>query len=213
MANKYLPHYIIKDKEGKIWIATSGEGILQCRFNSKNELQIEKQFTENDGLNNLHYLTLLADKDNNIWAGSSRGISVIGRSGKYSNKVLNFDETDGFIKAGYSYIRLKQLSDSSIWAATTFGVTSFKPDHIAISDVQPVVYITGIRQIETNNFIADSVFKQPAEKNKFSYLNNSFHFDFTALDYANQENMRYYYKLEGLDSGWKNSGNLRCVEF
>lgn len=55
-------NYLLKDKEGKVWVAAPGEGILQCAFTKDNKLEIEQQFTETDGLNTLHYLTLLADK-------------------------------------------------------------------------------------------------------------------------------------------------------
>ncbi|MBC7886985.1 MAG: histidine kinase [Ferruginibacter sp.] len=206
-------NFLIKDKEDNVWIATSGEGILQCMFNKKNELEIIKQYTENDGLNSLHYLTLLADTENNIWAGSSKGISVIVRQGRFKNRVLNFDESDGFLKAGYSYIRLQQLSNGSIWAVTVFGFTSFRPGQLLPSTVSPVVYITGVRLIENNQVISPKTFMQYPSHNTFIYADNSFNFSFTAIDYANQENIRYYYKLEGLDTNWTNSGGLRSIGF
>ncbi|MEO6723003.1 MAG: two-component regulator propeller domain-containing protein [Ferruginibacter sp.] len=205
-------NFIIKDQQENVWIATSGEGILQCVFNKQNELEIIKQYTENDGLNSLHYLTVLADKENNIWAGSSKGISVIGKSGKFKDRVLNFDESDGFIKPGYSYMRLQQVSDGSIWAVTTFGFTSFQPAQLSPSTIAPLVYLTNIRLIKNSQSITTS-FTESAETNKFIHSDNSLNFNFTALDYADQANIRYYYKLEGLDTNWKNSGNLRSISF
>lgn len=207
-------NFMITDQENKIWIATAGEGILQCVFNNNNELEIVKQFTQNDGLNSTHYLALLADKDNNIWAGSSRGISVIGRKGNYNYRILNFDESDGFIKAGYSYIRLLQTADTTIWVATVFGCTSFKPHQLLMTEISPLVYITGIQQIERNKVIADKTsIPQSSVISEFGFEENSFNFTFTAIDYANLENIRYYYKLEGLDSNWTNAGNLRSISF
>lgn len=206
-------NFLIQDKEGKVWIATSGEGILQCAFDPKNELKIIKQYTDADGLNSRHYLTLLADKENNIWAGSSKGISVIGRSGNFNRRVLNFDESDGFIKPGYSYMRLHQAKDSSIWAVTVFGFTSFQPRLLSPSTVAPLVYITGIRLIKNNQPFSPDSFVKYAKKNEFIYANNSLNFNFTALDYADQANIHYYYKLDGLDTNWKNSNNLRSISF
>jgi two-component system, LytTR family, sensor kinase len=201
-------NFIIKDKEDNVWIAASGEGILQCVFNKKNELEIVRQFTEDDGLNTLHFLTLLADKENNIWAGSSKGLTFIGQNGKHKDRILNFDESDGFIKAGYSYIRLYEDSYSNIWAATTFGFLSFKPDQLLISNSSPAVYITHIREIKGSRTVKEFI-----GNNQFSYGNNSFNFSFTALGYANQENIRYYYKLNGLDTNWVNAGNQRSISF
>lgn len=204
---------MIKDKEDTVWIAASGEGIFQCAFNHRHELEIIRQFTEADGLNTLHYLTLLADADNNIWAGSSKGISVIGRRNKFKDRMLHFDESDGFIRPGYSSIRLYQQGDSTIWAATVFGLTSFNPVNLLPSGTPPKVYITGIRQIKKNQFINENALQHPDGANQFSYSDNSFNFNFVANDYTNQENMRYYYKLDGLDTSWVNSGSLRSISF
>lgn len=206
-------NFLIRDKEDKIWIATSGNGILQAVFNSQNELEIVKQFSENDGLNSNHYLTLLADIDNNIWAGSSKGLTLIGQQDKYKNRILNFDESDGFIKAGYSYIRLAQASNGTIWAATVFGITSFNPLQLNLSDAPPVVYITSVRQIERNNSGNDKILDDVTGKSIYSSSDNSFSFTFTAMDYVNQENIRYYYKLDGLDTNWTSTGNLRNISF
>jgi len=206
-------NYIIKDKEGYIWMAAGGEGILQCSFNGKNEPELINQFTEKDGLNTSNFLSLLADSDNNIWAGSSKGISLIGRNGKYSGRVMNFDEPDGFIKPGYSYIRLYQAKDKRIWAVTMFGIASFLPDQLGSTDTAPFIYISGIRQMEKNQAQADQSDTSTFSRKVFSYNNNSFTFSFAALDYANQEDMRYYYRLEGLDTNWRNSGDQRSVSF
>ncbi len=206
-------NYLIKDKAGIVWIAAAGQGILKCGFTKKNELEIIKQFTENDGLNTLHYLNLLADAENNIWAGSSKGLSFIGQNGGNKDRILNFDESDGFIKPGYSYLRLFQAGDSSIWAATSLGFTSFKPGQLLVSHTSPTVYITGMRKIKTSRLSPDKNFAPYPAKNRFRYSDNSFNFSFTALDYANQENIRYYYKLDGLDTNWTNAGNQRSISF
>lgn len=209
LSNKQLViNFLLKDAAGNIWLATSGEGILKCVFNKKNELEIVKQFTQADGLNTLHYLTLLADKENNIWAGSSKGITFLGQQEKNKGRVLNFDESDGFINPGYSYIRLYQDSTGQIWAATTLGITSFNPPQLLSAYAAPVVYITGVRQIKTNNLV-----NYPGQNHRFTYKENSFSFNFTALDYANQEGVRYYYKLDGLDTNWVNGDALRSISY
>jgi two-component system, LytTR family, sensor kinase len=199
---------IVSDKAGSVWIATDDEGILQCMFTKNNELELARQYTESDGLNTLHYLTILADKDDNIWAGSSKGLTFIGRTGKYKGHLLHFDESDGFIRPGYYYINLYQDRQGTIWAGTTFGFISFQPTEAFLSSNAPVIYITGIRQIKANEFVKD-----PAATDRFAHNNNSFHFGYTALDYANQASIRYYYKLEGLDTNWVNAGSQRSISY
>ncbi|MBC7935550.1 MAG: histidine kinase [Rhizobacter sp.] len=205
-------NFLIKDKEDKIWIATAGNGIMQASFDGGNGLQILKKFTENDGLHSSHYLTLLADKDNNIWAGSSNGVTVIGQTKQFTSRIINFNESDGFIKAGYNYIQLKQAANGMIWAATTFGITAFDPEKINYSSAPPLVYITGVRQIERNNPVIEKPSHPYPPGYEFEASDNSFHFNFTAADYASQD-IKYYYRLDGLDTAWTSAGNQRDIGF
>jgi hypothetical protein len=196
---------LIKDADNTVWIATDGEGILKCVFNN-NKLEVVRQFTETDGLNTSHYLSLLADNENNIWAASPKGLTFIGQ-GKHKDNILNFDQWDGFTKPGYNAISLYQARDSVIWAGTTFGFTSFKPGATFLSAASPVIYINDIKQIKNRDVITDS------SSNIYAYNNNSFNFSFAALDYANQQNIQYFYKLDGLDTNWINAGGLRSVTY
>jgi hypothetical protein len=75
------------------------------------------------------------------------------------------------------------------------------------------VYISGITQPNRKQLTAGSSATSFPVNNQFSYSANSFNFNFAALDYSNQENIRYYYKLEGLDTSWVNSGSLRSISF
>lgn len=199
---------IVKDNDKNVWIATDGEGILKCVFSKENTLVIVKHFTETDGLNTLHYISLLTDKENNIWAGSPKGLTFIGGEGKYKDNILNFDQSDGFTKPGYYSLILYQDRDSTIWAGSSFGFISFKPDTFFLSAASPRMFITGIRQIKSNELITGS-----HSGNSYSYHNNSFNFSFLALDYTNQEGMRYYYKLEGLDTNWVNGNEVRSISY
>jgi two-component system, LytTR family, sensor kinase len=199
---------IIKDSKKNVWIAADEEGILKCAFDKNNTLQIVKQFTKADGLNTVHYISLLADNENNIWAGSLVGLTFIGQQGNYSGKVMNFDQADGFTKPGYNSVTLYQEKNNTIWAGTTFGFVSFTPGTALLSAAPPLVYITGIRQTKNNSLITDS-----SGYNSYSYNNNSFNFSFSALDYANQNDIQYLYQLAGLDTDWIAAGNLRSVTY
>jgi two-component sensor histidine kinase len=82
------------------------------------------------------------------------------------------------------------------------------PDEFFLSAAFPQMYITGIRQREKSGAINDL-----SGSNKFSYRNNSFNFSFVALDYASQKSIRYFYKLDGLDTNWVSAGSLRSVSY
>lgn len=196
--------------DGSVWIATSGQGILKCIFKNDTALQLIKQYRENEGLNTNLFLNLLVDHRQNIWAASAKGISLIGLGGEQKGSILNFDEADGFLKTGYNNIKLYQENDSTIWAVTTLGITSFNPYKLFLTGNHPVVFITAVNTLKTNNKISIS---DTVSSSAFSNGNNSFTFSYTAVDYANQESVVYYYRMLGADTNWQYAGSNRSVTF
>lgn len=204
---------IIKDRTGTVWMATEGDGILQCRFNSDHRPAVTAQYNDKNGAGSQYYLTLLADNKNNIWAGSSKGITFIGQDAGNSGRVLNFSEADGFIKTGYNYIQLYQDKKGLIWAATIFGIASFDPAEITLPAKALPVYITSVSSLKSGLYLADTSILHANAPEKFAWHNNALGFAFTALDYANAANLAYYYRLDGLDSNWIANGNQRSINY
>ncbi|MEN9571430.1 MAG: hypothetical protein RL172_2661 [Bacteroidota bacterium] len=200
--------------DGSLWIATAGEGVLHCRFGPGHQLQLIKQYDETAGFNTRLFLHLLVDKDDNIWAASAKGLSYIGRNGLYAGRVLNFEEEDGFIQPGYASIKLCQADDGAIWASTTMGIVSFNPVQLFLSGSVPKVYITAVSQLRKellqdniDTLLAASA-NQPV---KWAYNNSAVGFDYMAIDFANQQSLIYYYKMDGVDSSWITAGKNRTV--
>ena len=125
---------------------------------------------------------------------------------------LNYSATQ-VVLSKESSVRLYQAKDKRIWAVTVFGIASFLPDKPGSTETAPFIYISGIGLIEKNKVQANKPDSSLLLNKEFNYLHNSFTFSFAALDYANQEGMRYYYRLEGLDTNWRNSGDQRSVSF
>lgn len=201
-------------KDNTVWIVTAGDGIICCRFDEKNKLQLVKQYNEKDGLNTLQFLDLFIDKEDNIWAGSVKGLTFIGRKGQYKNKLVNFSEADGFIKPGYYSMKLYQDKKGEIWAGTSNGICSFMPDELFLSAAVPKIYLTAVDFLKAKkkSVNIDSLVASGKQQNfSLPYFNNSLNFHFTAIDDEGTKGMQYYYRMDGLDSNWINGGNIRSV--
>lgn len=201
-------NFIIKDRKNDIWIASNGDGIFHCKFDHQMKPVIFRHLEIKDGLNSLNYNTLLADRADNIWAGSSGGITFIGQKDGQTGKVVNFDKSDGFIAPGYSNIALYEDADSTIWVTTTFGIASFKPLQLFESFTAPMVYIENIRGLKSGDSVDIN-----SGSGSFKWNNNSFSIEYTALNYTDQEGIQYYYRLDGVDTNWINAGSNRSVSF
>jgi len=70
-------HCIIQDKDGNLWLGTTGEGVY--RYDGKEFTQ----FTEKDGLSNNKVWSILEDNLGNIWFGTDDGVS------KYDGRTIS----------------------------------------------------------------------------------------------------------------------------
>ncbi len=70
-------HCIIQDKDGNIWLGTTGEGVY--RYDGKEFTQ----FTEKDGLSSNTVWSIIEDKLGNIWFGTGNGVS------RYDGKTIS----------------------------------------------------------------------------------------------------------------------------
>jgi signal transduction histidine kinase/ligand-binding sensor domain-containing protein len=207
---------IKKDQPGNVWITTGGEGLLHCAFNEQGKLETIRKYSERDGLNTSTFMNILPARDGNIWVSSPRGISFIGLSGPNKNRVLNFDEKDGFIKSGYNNLILYQDKKGVIWGGCSKGLTSFNPDSIVISVKKPLVYIAGIGLLNSKESIiafADSMKDNLPANLSLPYDKNSVHISYTSVEFNNSKALRYFYQLVGFDTGWIYGRNERNVSY
>ncbi|MGO4920984.1 two-component regulator propeller domain-containing protein [Maribacter spongiicola] len=70
---------IIQDKEGLIWIATYGEGLL--KYNGTDLKKYKHDDSDSSSINNSIVNTLFIDSNDNIWVGSNEGLN------KYDKKL------------------------------------------------------------------------------------------------------------------------------
>ena len=207
---------IKKDRKGNVWLATGGEGLIQCRFNSLSNLEIIRQYTERDGLNTSTLMNILPAKDGNIWVSSPKGLSFIGMEDQVKNKILNFDEKDGFLKSGYNNLTLFQDKKGIVWAGCSKGLISFNPDSILVSLKKPPIYITGLNLLnskEAVTFFSDSLKEAIPVNLSLPYNNNSIQISYTSIEFNNSNSLRYYYQLVNFDTGWVYANNERTINY
>ena len=223
VSNKLVP-YALKNKmipvtsmrqapDQTYWIATAGEGILHVRFKGNDQLDILDQYSMADGLSSAHFLDLLIDQGGNIWAASTGGLSFIGLHGKYSRRVLNFNSDDGYLHKGYSSIRLAQDHTGQIWAGSSQGTTSFNPQQLFLAEKHPDVILNAVDFLNGSLPVSATDSVLTLANPHFKYNNNAISFSFGAIDFSNQSAVQYYYKMEGLDTGWISCGSVRTATY
>jgi len=195
MKNLYI-NKIITDRKGNTWIATQGKGLLKCKTEN-GKISLITQYDSRRRLLSDNALSVLVDKNDNIWFGDYMSLSVLSNPG--TNEQLNsFNEKDGLLSTNYQTFKLEQQKDGTIWGLTTMGIFSFHPDSINFNALAPVVlidYINGKREE-----IPDQV--SPNFVPEYSYKNNSIRIQYTAVSLSDPSKIRYAYRLKESDSNW-----------
>jgi ligand-binding sensor domain-containing protein/serine phosphatase RsbU (regulator of sigma subunit) len=191
--NQKLSHTFVtsflEDKDGIIWFATKGKGLVKFDPITKNFSFI----TESNGLSHDNVYGLLADSEGAFWISSDNGVC------KYDPKTKSFETfgiKDGLQGKEFNRRAFFKSSQGEMFFGGTNGLNSFFPQKIKKNPVPPKVAVTEL--------IATGVFKNIPLNNKveLSYTENLISITFAAFDFNAPENNLYSYKLEGFDKAW-----------
>lgn len=181
-----LPSNVVHDilsKRNTLWMATT-KGLCSRIGNQL------RQYTQKDGLRSNNCLVLLADSSGVLWVGTDRGLHRFDGS-----NFTVYGVHDGLVSNRIH--TLQHGADGVLWVGTDRGVSKFQIRNSGSSAVAPPVCITGLIA-STTVFANPTVIELP-------YDDNNIRIDFTAIAYQYPDDVRYRYKVEGIDKHWQYS--------
>ena len=179
---------LFNNDENSLWIATKGYGIYILKENKIKKITIQNGLGSN-------YIKHLFKKENQIWASTSAGISLVAKENPkdtvYKIRIIN--STDGLISNEINMIC--SLGDK-IYAATDKGLSFFNPSEIKLdfANKKPVI-ITRI-QINEKDTLLKKTYELP--HNIATIL-----ISFKYLSFQNAGKHNYLYRLKGLSDQWQ----------
>lgn len=160
------------------------------------EIGIHKKTSAFD---NVKISILYEDSGNVIWAGSENGIY---RYDPSNSKINLFDRSDNI--QGYGFNSLCWLRDANgiIYYGGLNGINYWHPETLYSPSQSFEAYITkaAVNNKPYSMYVFNNI--QPVQ-----YSGNSISASFGSVYFNNPEKIRYRYKLEGLDTAWKDIGN------
>ena len=200
---------LLIDHEGTLWAATEG-GLSRIRDGRVTTL------TRKNGMPCDSVKWVIEDDASSLWLNTGCGLVRIERTelnawvadSQRSIHPRVFDRTDGVrmhaLGAALNPVVTKS-PDGRLWFVHVDGISTIDPLHLRINPVPPPVYIEQITA-DGQTYVATSGLHLPARLRDLTI-------DYTALSLAAPEKVRFQFKLEGQDPGWREVLNIRRVQY
>lgn len=187
-----------------MWIATN-IGLNRLDLKTKTITHI----SETDGLPSNYILKILEDNDGNLWFTTSVGIT---KYNPINKKIRNYGKEDGLPTVRFSTGRSNSCKDKDgrIYIAGD-GVLVFDPKNIKVNNFIPPIRLTDFKIFHTSVELDTSI--QYKKRLVMTYKENTFSFEFAALNFNNALQNQFAYKLDGFHDNWINIGTDRTVSF
>lgn len=198
------PLCLYEDKKGNVWIG-SDAGL--SRYNPKSG-KIENM-TETFHIPGHVVYSIQEDQQANLWLGTSEGLVHLMKKGRTISSRI-YTKEDG-LSDNYFNVQSVARHDNLLFFGNSHGVVCINPDDNVSYNSHSNVTLTGL------NVNGQSVALLPPEKKADiisvapEYCNeitmpasyDDFTLFFSALSYRNINQVRYAYKIEGLDARWQ----------
>jgi signal transduction histidine kinase/ligand-binding sensor domain-containing protein/DNA-binding response OmpR family regulator len=205
---------LYEDSRGLLWIGTKN-GLFVFNPYTRNI----QMFVAGSGLSSELVQSILEDSEHNMWIATNRGLTCVRVSTSndkpgYFYNLLSYDSSEGLQGEMFNYNAAYLSSRSELIFGGSYGYNIFTPTDISYNSNIPRIVITdfqiynkSIKPLEPyeGRVILSRSITQTGEIN-LKYTDNYFSLSFAALDYCMPNKSRYYYKLEGFNAQWLETG-------
>jgi signal transduction histidine kinase/ligand-binding sensor domain-containing protein len=151
---------------------------------------------------------LVLGRDGTLWINGASGISNIARTELWRavnapGSPVRFDRLDyrdglrGTAGGAFPLPSATMSDNGTLWFSTLGGVYAFKPESLPRNLKAPPVLITGMR--------SGAAEYEPVDGTHLPKGTEMLQVDFTALSYQAPERMEFRYRLDGVDTEWRES--------
>ena len=187
LEEEFTPLCMTEDIEGNIWIGTESQGVIVYDGDS-----VVMNLLEKDGLLGNYISLIIADKNNNIYIGTSRGLN---RYNKDEDRIYTYTRRNGFTGIDAKDKASFLDRDGKLWFGTVEGVMVFDPS-VSVDELpEPPAHLTGLRVNYIERELRDGL--------QLNYRDNSVIFDYNSISLTNPDAVRFRVILEGADPDWR----------
>jgi signal transduction histidine kinase len=199
-----------QDEDGTLWIGTYDGGLNRFKDGRFT------RYTMREGMFDNGVFRILDDSRGNFWMSSNRGVYRVSRrsledfaAGKTrSVTTVGYGKADGILNTecnGGAQPAGTRTRDGKLWFPTQKGVAVIDPAAIRASPLPPPVLIEEFSVDNQKVAFGGGAHILPGQER--------FEIRYTGLSFTRPEQVRFKYRLEGLDKDWVDAGTRRTVDY
>ena len=187
-------------KDGKIWLGSNGYGLYCYNYNKEGKTYV-KSFTTNNGLANNTVKGIVEDNQGMLWIATDNGLSIFNPK---TETFSNYSRKDGLLCSQFYFNGAIRDAKGKIYLGTDEGLMAVTGVNHAVHnaarlrftellvDNQPV--FAGSDYLDDDISIAKRLCIHESDK--------SFTIFFSALNYGNDSQGVYLYRMKGYENDW-----------
>jgi signal transduction histidine kinase len=201
---------IHEDADGTFWVGTYDGGLSRFRDGRFFNYRMEH------GLFNNGVFQIFEDRQGYFWIGCNKGIYRVSRrelndfaDGRVARiNSVAYGKQDGMLDVECNGGRLPagiKARDGRLWFPTQEGVAVVDPEAVYVNPQAPPVLVEAVTLERAPVEFQRGVTIEPGQRDlEISY---------TGLSYIKSDQLRFRYRLEGLDDDWIDAGTRRVAYF
>lgn len=197
----------------ELWIGTSDNGVIRYNLDTRQSEIVNKS----NGLQSDFIYNIINDDNDNIWVGTGYGIHRISTVGD-STHISFYGRGQGVAGMESNHNAVLKMPDGSIWFGTTSGALHYSPSATVVKSQPTSIVMQSIKvfgeSITDDKWYdsTDNWYKVPY-KLHLPHKKNNITFTFQAISLSGLEEIRYRYRIQGIDAPWSDWSPVNSVTF
>lgn len=187
-------------RDGKIWLGSNGYGLYCYNYNKEGKTYV-KSFTTNNGLANNTVKGIVEDNQGMLWIATDNGLSIFNPK---TETFSSYSREDGLLSSQFYFNGAIRDAKGKIYLGTDEGL-------MAVTGVNHTVHnLARLRFTELlvdnqpvfagSDYLDDDI--SIAKRLCIHESDKSFTIFFSALNYGNESQGVYLYRMKGYENDW-----------
>ena len=193
---------IVKDTTNAMWLTIEGQGLVKVEEQIKDTFHF-KVYQTDDGLKDLTLLYMTTDKQGRLWAVNN-GLLYLN---PYNNSFMLTDERNGLIESVGGDCKITVDRYGNVFCAEQVGVRWLgEAEKYSQSSVSNLM----IENVSINSqpVLDWNPYNETGVPRMVKHNQNNLTFGYTAICFEDYSQVRYHYKLEGLEKDWNSPTHI-----